>query len=66
MILAGESSLTKLEEKEFIDADVSAKREIILRTSTSSAKAALYVDTLCEEETDCKGLVDDVVAEKLG
>ena len=65
-ILAGESSLTEEEKSNFIVADVDGKQEILLRTSTSSARAALYVDDLCGEKTDCKGVVNDQVAKKIG
>ena len=52
--------------KEFIAADALGKRQILLKNSTSSAQAAMYIDELCGEKTDCKGVVDTQVAEKIG
>ena len=52
--------------KAFIDADKLGKRQILLKNSTSSAQAAMYVDDLCGEETDCKGVVNEQVATKIG
>ena len=53
-------------KKAFIDADKLGKRQILLKNSTSSAQAAMYVDDLCGEVTDCKGVVNEQVAKKIG
>ena len=65
IILAGESPLTEQEKKDFIDANVSGKRDILLDPSTSSARAAMYVNELCGE-IDCKKVVNAEVAKKIG
>ena len=64
-LISGIAPLTPEEKKQFTDADVSGKQQILLDSATSADKAAMYVDTLCGD-VECKGVVNAQVANKIG